>query len=83
MLRKLATTLTLVLTTSLAIASSAFAVVPADSVSGSASAPATSTSNGFPWLDVSIGVVLAAVGIALLAAVALVSRNRRGATLPV
>jgi hypothetical protein len=77
MLRKLTTTLILLLTSSLVLASSAFAVLPADSLSGSGGSgtgSGTGTSGDFPWFDAMVGVVLAVVGIACLAAV---SRNRR------
>ena len=86
MIRKLTVTLTLVLTSSLVIASSAFAVVPADSVLGSApgsgASTATAGGNGSSWLGATIGVTLAVVVIALLAAVAVISRNRRTALQP-
>ncbi len=75
--RKLATTLILVVTSSLVLASSAFAVRPAESLSGSGTGSATGTSGGFPWVDVAVGVALAVVGIVCLAAVVVVSRNRR------
>jgi hypothetical protein len=76
MLRKLTLTLTLVLTSALVLASSAFAVIPADSLSGGP-ATGTGTSSGFPWFDVTVGVALAVVGVACLAGVATVNRNRR------
>jgi hypothetical protein len=85
MIRKLTVTLTLVLTSSLVIASSAFAVVPADSALGSAPGSGASTAtggDGSSWLGATIGVTLAVVGIAFLAAVVVISRNRRTALQP-
>ena len=81
MIRKLTVTLTIVLTSSLVLAASALAVVPADSLSSSApgSGPSTSGGSDFSWLGATIGVTLAVVGVALLAGVAVISRNRRAA----
>jgi hypothetical protein len=79
MFRKLAITMTLVTTLSLAVVSSALAVVPADL--GGSSHPTSTTSDGFAWGDLTIGIALAAVGIACLGGLALVSRNRRSAVL--
>jgi hypothetical protein len=85
MIRKLTVTLTLVVTSSLVIASSAFAVVPADSVLGGAPGSGASAATGggdSSWLGATIGVTLAVVGIALLTAVAVITRNRRTALQP-
>jgi hypothetical protein len=78
MLRKLTATATAVLTVSLVLASSAFARLSVEV--GSSSDTSSTTGGGTPWGDIAIGVVLAAAVVACVAAMALFSRSRRGAT---
>jgi hypothetical protein len=77
MIRKLAATVTAIVTASLALASTAFARIPLEVGSGAPSS-STSTGGGTPWGDIALGVVAAAVVVAIVAGAALYGRMRRG-----
>ena len=79
-MRKLVVSSTVVfMLVSLALASGASAMVVSDPSGGSVKtqAPVTSTPGSFPWGDVALGVVLAALAAVCFGAALYLSRNRR------